>query len=150
MSEMNNITSETDKRKKNKTNIFESIKYINMKKITNKFKLILMSILFLGIQNFSQAQTTASALHFDGGSNRVQGSDANLPTGNSARTMEAWVKIQGVTTHGYILEYGSPDAYTQAQACALTVHHEGKFGYWGHNRDFWSTSTTVLITIGII
>ena len=53
------------------------------------------------------SQTPASALNFDGIDDRVQGSDAGFPMGNQPRTIEAWVKVASVTTHGNILVYGS-------------------------------------------
>jgi uncharacterized repeat protein (TIGR02543 family) len=82
------------------------------------------------------AQWVSNALDFDGVNDYVSGSDAGFPTGNSPRTIEAWVRVTG-TSWKPILEYGT---YTDNRFSALVVRPEGTVMWWGHGHDVSGTT----------
>jgi uncharacterized repeat protein (TIGR02543 family) len=82
------------------------------------------------------AQWISNALDFDGTNDYVSGSDVGFPTGNSPRTIEAWVRVTG-NSWKPILEYGT---YTDNQFSALVVRPEGTVMWWGHGHDVSGTT----------
>ncbi|MBK7761809.1 MAG: HYR domain-containing protein [Bacteroidetes bacterium] len=75
-----------------------------------------------------------NALNFDGVNDMITGSDVNLPTGTSARSIEAWVKWTSVNPVGPIFQYGT-GSQIGGNEFALAVHWSGKLMFWGENND---------------
>ena len=69
-----------------------------------KFYTFLFFMLFVAF--LSKAQT-GTHLNFDGVNDGVSATSANLPLGNTARTIEAWIKTTQNTGGGTILTYGN-------------------------------------------
>ena len=81
---------------------------------------------FLLISGLLAGQAGA-ALNFDGASDFVQGTNANLPQGNAARTMEAWVNPGTVT--GGIISWGT--GVSNVDRCALNLSSNRVY-FYGH------------------
>ncbi|RSK25244.1 LamG-like jellyroll fold domain-containing protein [Hymenobacter metallilatus] len=74
---------------------------------------------------------TNAALSFNGTTQYVQGTNANLPLGNAARTLEAWVYPTAAGANGVIFNYGTP---TINQRSGLLING-GRLYYVGENND---------------
>jgi len=67
------------------------------------------------------ADTKKRSLNFDGTNDFVQGSDAAFPSGNSARTMEAWIKTTK-NGNGSIFEYGAVNVNQRSGLLCVNSH----------------------------
>ncbi|MDQ2769916.1 MAG: glycine-rich protein [Bacteroidota bacterium] len=72
-----------------------------------------------------------AALAFNGSTQYVEGTNASLPLGNAARTLEAWVYPTVANTSGAVFNYGTPS--TNLRAGVLLIN--GKLYYVGENND---------------
>ncbi|MEO9796534.1 MAG: LamG-like jellyroll fold domain-containing protein, partial [Crocinitomicaceae bacterium] len=80
------------------------------------------------------AGVLGEGLNFDGTDDRVIGSDAGLPLGSSARTIEGWIKTDGTAnSNEFIIEWGSPAV--GGNECGLGLHPSGRTFFWGHSAD---------------
>ena len=91
---------------------------------------------------FSCADVTPTAVNtalaFNGSTHYVEGTNASLPLGNAARTLEAWVYPTVAGSNGVVFNYGTPT--TNLRAGMLLIN--GKLYYVGENNDL--SGTTVL------
>ena len=87
--------------------------------------------------------TVASALLFSGSNQYVEGTNALLPLGNAARTIEAWVYPIGSSTFGAIFNYGTPNTNQRA---ALLLSSSGTLYYAGENNDLAGNTALSLNT----
>ena len=67
------------------------------------------------------ADTKKRSLNFDGTNDFVQGSDAAFPSGNSARTMEAWIRTTK-NGNGSIFEYGAVNVNQRSGLLCVNSH----------------------------
>ena len=74
-----------------------------------------------------------NALNFTANNEIITGSDAGLPSGTAARTIESWVKWTSVNPIGPIFKYGSLNS--SGTPFELGVHWSGKAYFWGQNAD---------------
>ncbi|MFC6221992.1 FG-GAP-like repeat-containing protein [Hymenobacter artigasi] len=86
--------------------------------------------------------TVAQALSFNGSTQYVEGTNASLPLGNAARTIEAWVYPTAANSSGAIFNYGTP---TDNQRAGLLLI-SGKLYYVGENHDLSGATTLSLNT----
>ena len=82
------------------------------------------------------ADTKKRSLNFDGTNDFVQGSAAGFPSGNSARTMEAWIKTTKNST-GSIFEYGAVSTNQRSGLLCVNNH----LFFVGQNNDLEGTVT---------
>ena len=82
------------------------------------------------------ADTKKRSLNFDGTNDFVQGSDAGFPSGNSARTMEAWIKTTK-NSNGSIFEYGAVSTNQRSGLLCVNNH----LFFVGQNNDLEGTVT---------
>ena len=82
------------------------------------------------------ADTKKRSLNFDGTNDFVQGSAAGFPSGNSARTMEAWIKTTK-NSNGSIFEYGAVSTNQRSGLLCVNNH----LFFVGQNNDLEGTVT---------
>ena len=82
------------------------------------------------------ADTKKRSLNFDGTNDFVQGSAAGFPSGNSARTMEAWIRTTK-NGNGSIFEYGAVNVNQRSGLLCVNNH----LYFVGENNDLEGTIT---------
>jgi hypothetical protein len=83
---------------------------------------------------------TNAALSFNGSTQYVEGTNASLPLGNAARTIEAWVYPTAAGQNGAIFNYGTPTPNQRSGILLIS----GRLYYVGENNDL-SGGTTLSV-----
>ena len=80
------------------------VSVINGQIVQNDTTICLGESMSIEVENSTSTQGSVS---FDGVNDHIRGSDVGFPSGNNARTIEAWVKTSQTSSNGSIFEYGT-------------------------------------------
>lgn len=81
---------------------------------------------------------TGTHLNFDGSDDRVKATNANLPLGNTSKTLEAWVKTsQNINAYSAIASFGD---LSTSNRFAFNIFG-GKLYFIGQNNDYFTNIT---------
>ena len=108
----------------------------------NNFALTGISSNWVGGNAIGNCPSPASALHFDGTNDYVEGTNASLPLGNSPRTVEAWFRTSSAA-NASIVNYGT-DVTNQRFGIIII---SGVLYIVGENNDF--TTSSPVVTDGV-
>jgi uncharacterized protein YjdB len=85
--------------------------------------------------------TPSIGMHFDNANDRIDGNNSALPQGSSARTIEAWIKLDNTSGSKVVFNWGS---FLNNKRSGLLISNNNLF-YVGESNDLNATSATVAI-----
>jgi len=91
---------------------------------------------------------SGTALSFDGVDDYVITSKTIPITGNQARTLEFWVKVNSIPVHPYVIGWGNPSNNNEfAVVISAPTAGSGTWYLWGWGANDWNTGVAVQTSV---